>query len=724
MSDFARLETLFHQAVELAGADREALMRRVRAEDVELADQLEVLIDADRNGQERLESAVRDGAAAVSKALARSRVGERIGPYRLAEVVGIGGGGVVYRADRDDAQYDGTAAIKLLHVDPGDRSLVDRLREERQILARLEHPNIARLYDAGTASDGTPFVVMEFVQGVPISTYCQERRLRAIEVVELFTTVCRTVEHAHRNLIVHRDLKPANVLVTSDGVPKLLDFGIATVLAPGESPATDGGRQRMLTPKFASPEQKRGDPATTATDVYSLGVLLESMLDHAGCRVDGDLQAIADEAMQFEPERRYLSVGELVQDIERRRDGYPVRARSDGWIYRARKLFLRHRWSAAVSATVGLLILLAAGITLRQADAARIARDRAESVSAVLVEMFEIAGPDTVDGITVRELLDHGSEKVAELSDQPATQAQLLDTLGELYENTGDLAEAARLFQRRVELHRDGLDDPEGAAAAAHDLGRALARSGEFVRARELFAEGMRIRERVLGRDRAELGSSYNAMALVSQELGAFDQAVDYYEKALDNYLRTLGEDSEYVTVVRGNLALLAYDTGRFEQAETRYREVLEKLPGPEAYENSEGDQAVMLEGLGLTLTAQGRHGEAVEALGQALEIHRRLHGEEHYLVARGRHHLGVARLQLGELGQAEALIQAALSQRRQELGEQHREYGESLLAMGRLRRAQGLETEAARLVRQAIEVFREALGDDHPRVAEARAAL
>ncbi|HZW05321.1 MAG TPA: serine/threonine-protein kinase [Candidatus Nitrosotalea sp.] len=369
-----------------------------------------------------------------------SWIGRRIGPYRLEAEIGQGGMGSVYRAVRDDEQYEKRVAIKLVKTGYDPNMALARFRAERQILAGLEHPNIARLLDGGTTEEGIPYFVMELVDGEPIDQYCDKNKLSIADRLQLFRTVCSAVQYAHQNLVIHRDLKPGNILVTPDGTPKLLDFGIAKVLTADTAP---GGSQptmafmRLFTPEFASPEQVRGEPITTASDVYSLGVVLYILLTgHSPYAVDtnsltevarvvcevqptkpstivgrapssgaatasavtpesvsaargvrpqklqrslaGDLDNIALMALRKEPERRYASADQLSEDIRLSLDGRPVRARRDTIGYRLQKFVTRNR--VGVAAGVLLLLSLSAGliVSLHEAHVARLQRERAE----------------------------------------------------------------------------------------------------------------------------------------------------------------------------------------------------------------------------------------------------------------------------------------------------------------------------------------------------------
>jgi serine/threonine-protein kinase len=753
-----RLESLFLHAMTLPSAERLRFARSSCLDDPEMRVRLERLIEAETREPEFLEAAVRNGAAAISRDLAASRTGSRIGPYRLVRILGEGGSGTVYLARRDDAQYDATVAIKLLHPGAASHGMIERLRAERQILAQLDHPNIARLTDGGTTPQGEPYVVMEYVQGVPMLEDCARRSVSGPDRLRLFLQVCGAVEHAHRHLIVHRDLKPANVLVTSEGVPKLLDFGIAKLLRPG----ADGGEAaadttlapiRMLTPGYASPEQIRGDPVTTAGDVYSLGVMLYELLtgrkpyeippglppgemERRICATEparpsavaglsasaarwmrGDLDVIILKALRKEPSRRYATVRELSADIERFLAGRPVHARPETLLYVTGRFVRRHRISVTAGAVAAAIVLASLVAALLQSARARAERDRAEHIASMLVGMFEIATPGRGDGITVQDLLNHGEAQIEKLAGQPGTQAVLMQTLGELHEKSGGFSRAAALHARVVSYHESRAGDPAALASALHHLGRAVAGAGDYQRATSLFRRSLALRRSLDPRGSEEVASTLNALGLALHEIGQFEEAEQLYREALELDVRLLGPERVHTIMVRGNLALLLHDTGQPVEAEALFRSILATLESravPDEQQVSE-----MSDGLGLALTAQGRDLEAARELRRSLEIRRKIHGDDSYLVARSMSHLGLALAKLGELAEAEPLLEAAELRRRALLGERHMEFAETQFALGVLRAAQDrLEESAARFDR-AASIYKTALGPRHPLVGE-----
>ncbi len=390
-----RLKHLVEAALDLPPADRDSFFVRECEGDAILLRQARELLEL--YSDEDVEPAAEP---------------EQIGPYRLITELGAGGMGVVYLAQREDG-FSRTVAVKVMRRGMDTDFFLSRFQQEREILGALDHPGIVRIVDAGSTDDGRPYLVMDFVDGVRIDTFCEPLSLR--ERVALFTRVCAAVQHAHRNLIVHRDLKPGNILVTPDGQPKLLDFGIAKVLDQEENEAT-GATIPIMTRQYASPEQVRGQRINTASDVYALGLILYELLTGvrayelkdmpagdaeryiceieppepsrqapraAALQLRGDLDRILLMALRKEPERRYHSVEALSADLERYLHGRPVSAQNDTWAYRASKFVQRNRATVAVGAMMTLLLAGGVGSTLWQARIARSERSRAEREAAL-----------------------------------------------------------------------------------------------------------------------------------------------------------------------------------------------------------------------------------------------------------------------------------------------------------------------------------------------------
>ena len=663
-----RVSPLFDRALDLAPEEREEFVESVAGGDEVLRRELVELLAADAQATEFLERPAlvaepppppRDGEQAGTAALP----GERVGPYRLLEVLGHGGMGTVYLAERDEG-FRRRVAVKVLRRDLPLGELHERLEVERQVLARLEHPGIARLYDGGTTADGRPYLVMEHVEGEPIDTYCRRLELPVEARLRLFLEVCEAVEHAHRNLLVHRDLKPENILVTAEGSPKLLDFGIAKLLdferfaLPSRVTRTGF---RPMTPAFASPEQVRGESVTTASDVYSLGVLLFHLLTGRGPyrprtdlphaveaavleqepprpsevvagklarRLSGDLDTIVHKALRKEPERRYGSVRELAEDLTRHLEYRPVLARPEGLLYRAGKLVRRHTLAVAAATLLavvlvgfGVVTFVQSGRLARERDLAQLEGQRAARTSDLLFELLSGADPAQAQGseLTVREVLDRGAARLADLGDQPALQAATRATLGVVYRRLG-------LFDRAEPLLEETLAQRRRLQAGHHpDIGVSfnnlavlMHMKGDLEAAEDLHRRSVALHRRLFGGEHPAVALvTYNLARLVHYN-GELDEAEALYRQALAISRRALGPHL-YTSRMLQHLARLRAERGDFAEAETLLREcvgMLGELEGPE------GEQVgYRLSQLADVVAAQGREQEAMELRRRAVEL-------------------------------------------------------------------------------------------------------
>jgi eukaryotic-like serine/threonine-protein kinase len=547
-----QIQSVFEDVIDASPTERATRLAASCGADIELKRSVESLLASDQRTEDPLLNAISEAAEWLLVEHQDRLVGTRVGHYRIVSVLGHGGMSTVYRGERDDSQYQQTVAIKVLHHAALHPRLRNRLHSERHILATLTHASIARLIDSGDLEDGTPYLVMEHVDGESIDAYCDSRTLFIRERLELFVQVCAAVQYAHRNLVVHRDIKAANILVTSEGTPKLLDFGIAKLLAPESLSHTvpvTRLQERILTPENAAPEQVLGRSITTATDIYALGVLLYQLLtgrspyrllsysqlqlERAICmddpmrpsqmvvaklgnetdadrsrisdrrglspqrlqaRLSGDLDAIVAMAMRKEPDRRYPSVEALADDLNRHLLGNPVLARHGDWRYNTAKFMRRHLLAVFVVSAAFLGLAGIAGVTLWQnhrielaRDAAAQERDRAQLVSAFLVDVFSQADPFNSLGqnVSAKDLLDRGAAKITNnVTLQPEERAELLESIGIAYRRQGLSERAIPLFEQAVAIRRaEYPPDNRRTAAALANLARALSEGGHMVSA-------------------------------------------------------------------------------------------------------------------------------------------------------------------------------------------------------------------------------------------------
>ena len=454
MSDWQRVQTLFLASVDLPAEERGRFLQTVCADDEELLKEIESLLATDEDSGALIETVVREEAETLFDS--QVLIGERLGIYRIVREIGRGGMGSVYLAWRDDEEFHKEVALKIVKRGMDTADVLERFRYERQILANLENPYIARLFDGGSTHDGVPFFVMEYIQGVPVDVFCRENSLDLRARCELFVRILEAVAYAHRNLVVHRDLKPANILITADGTPKLLDFGVAKLLSgDGESDQTNTAVIRPYTPGYASPEQVRGLPITTSSDVYSLGAILYEMLigkraqpielhtpaeiERVVCEtqvsrpslqargLSSDLDNIVLMAMRKEPERRYQSVVQFAEDLHRYLEGRPVLARQNSLTYSMGKFVMRNRLPVAAASFAGVALVAGLVISLSQTRRAEASQHATEAQREIAVHQTSLAEAAGLEAAKQRDLADQQRSLADTQRDEAQQQKALAD---------------------------------------------------------------------------------------------------------------------------------------------------------------------------------------------------------------------------------------------------------------------------------------------------------
>ncbi|MEM1183094.1 MAG: tetratricopeptide repeat protein, partial [Acidobacteriota bacterium] len=696
-----RLEEIFLQARECAPDARPALLERSCAGDPDLRAEVEAMLAADEGAEQHLDQLI--GSAALSATESSEAALQRIGPYRVLREIGRGGMGTVFLAERDDGHYRQQVAVKVLRRGPESREMRLHLRRERQILAALDHPHIAKLLDGGNTDDGRPYIVMDYVEGEPLDAYCESHRLTVNERLQLFLDVCSAVRFAHARLVIHRDLKPSNLLVTADGTVKLLDFGIAKLLETGAeeaalalptelaTPTATGWM--LLTPEYASPEQVAGQPLTVASDVYALGVLLYELLtgqrpydidrksgleiervvtetrperpsgrvrgaaaegDGAGGpqlaegspeklrrRLVGDLDNIVLKALRKEPQRRYGSVEQLAEDLRRHLDGLPVRARPDTLRYRLGKFVGRHRRS--VGATV-LALLVVVGLVTFYTQRLAQERDRARQGEEEARQVAEL----------LTSLFD-GADPELRLGDE-ITVREVLD-VGAL--------------KLRAEL----AGQPERKARLLDHLATIYFRLGAYDQMGILLDESEKLRHQLFADDHPESVAGLRLRGLWHQAAGEHTEAETLLRRVLDLRLRHRPVDPLEVAVSQTDL-------GHF-------------------FFNERAD-----------------HGRARDFYQEALEIRRQL-GPRTPETAASLQHLASVLYTTGRSAEALPWLEEALAIQREHLDERHPEVTATLSTLASVYARVGRYDEARKNFRQVLEVGRQTYGDDHPSVVK-----
>jgi serine/threonine-protein kinase len=761
-----QVKVILDEALELDPAARRTLVDEACAEDPSLREDLEFYLGLDESRGDFVDRpvfSVQGGKAEIEEA-------SSIGPYKVIRRLGRGGMGAVYLAQRED-DYKKLVAVKLIKRGMDTEEIVRRFRNERQVLAQLDHANIARLLDGGSTEDGRPFLAMEYVEGEPIDRYCDERRLAVRERLELFMEVCAAVRFAHQNLVVHRDLKPGNILVTSDGTVKLLDFGIAKVLSGGAdfSMLTTVPERRLMTPWYASPEQVRGELITTASDTYTLGVLLyqlltgrlpyradagsESEIGRVICeeeprrpsaaatgaepetltarRADagklrkllaGDLDAVVMKAMEKDPKRRYASVEQLEEDVRRHLEGRPITARTGTFTYRTAKFVRRNRLALGL-AGVFFAVLASYGLTTTVLwNRAERARERAQTVSGFLEGLFEASRPDQAQGqdLTAREILDQGRLKLpAYLEEEEDVYATLAGTLGRVYFLIGEYDVALDLAEESLEIQRrrHGEDDLQ-VAAAKEQLAGVLAKLGRIPRAEQLMREALDTTRHL--REGAAVTSATHNLAEILYRSGRYAEAEALFRESFA-IKRSLGSLDKRAALTLAGLAASLRAQDKSEEAEQITRQARSIMESQPLEDQSIFADILTGEGSGLFRREDYRGAESV--FRQALDIRRLVLGADHDLVASSLVNLAKAIQAQGRLDEAAGLYRQALEIQRSSLGESHRNTAITMKSLASVLAASGDAAQARDLAADAVRIFRVS-NEPAWRVADAESVL
>lgn len=700
-----------------------------------------------------------------TEATPRLGAGARLGPWKILEPVAVGGMGVVYRGERADGAFDMAVAVKLL----GRRGagLAEQLQRESRLLARLNHPNITRVLDAGLDARAGPFLVMEWITGSDLSQWLQDRPTPD-ERLSVFATICRAVAHAHQHLIVHGDIKPGNVRIDEGGRVKLMDFGVAR-LTEGD----DSAEWRGFTPTFAAPEQLRGEPLSPLSDVWALGALLGWMTTGevpgrgtsgapSGRRSTGDreLEAIVARACASDPGGRYRSADELAADLQRHIDQRPVQAMPSSARYRASRFLRRNPVLIGGLATTALAVvigLVTSTVYFLDAEQARRTAERqaAELQEVVEFQQAQLAELDTtgmgaqlragtrealetalaqrsddpidasglVDGMDFTglalNLLDDYLFEPAllaideQFADQPRVQARLLGTVAVTLEQLGRYERAREIQQRTLVLRREHLGEHHpDTLESGHRLGVIDWREGRLEAATEQVRNTLALRRRHLGETHADTLGSHNTLGAILTHRGLFDEARRHLHTALEGYRADPDKARRSHLIGKQNYALLLKELGEFEQAEAYMREALEGQR--ELLGATHTETLSTLNNLGHVLSTAGRYPQAAEIYREAVELRTQRHGSMHPQTLRPLNNLGYSLQRQGEIEEAETLYRRALAGRKALFGINHPDTQVSMATLASVLKAQGRLDEAEPLMRDLLEATIETLGPTH----------
>ncbi len=767
-----RLQALFEAVLEQPRTEWAAFLEARVPDDAPLRAEVHALLDA----HERTETAFRSPVSRstlIDPSTGEDRwIGLRIGAYEVVRLIGLGGMGTVYEAARADAQYEKRVAIKFLHRHAGSSAALARFRAERQILANLNHPNIAALVDGGVTTDGQPYIVMEYVSGEPVTTWCDAHRLSVPARLEIFLQICAAVEAAHRGLVVHRDLKPGNILVTDDGRVKLLDFGIARLLpvegGTDTAPLTLAG-SRSFTPDYAPPEQVLGHGVDTRADVYALGVLLFELLagqrpfdlkgrtlteiERIVCETDpgrpsdvidetrapllgartaaracaavaGDVDAIVQMALRKERERRYGSADLMARDVRRHLDRRPVEARPNGIGYTVRRLIRRRR----VETTAGVLVLvsLVAGlaVALAQARRADAQSRRATRVTEFVTTMLGSADPATLGrDVTVREVLDSAAMRADTLARDPALESEIRLVIGRTYMGLGEFAAAQGQFRLAVAAHRRSAPDgdPETAIALA-EQSRAYEYLSDYAAADSVLTVETELLSRHPHRDRLAQADFLDQRGRILDRLGRSAEAEPLLAEALAMTLAVAPGRDSLLANAYANLGHATSEVGKLAESESLYVKAI--AAAHRAFGDEHPELAAMLSPYAVVLERAGKFALADSTYREVLTMRRKLLGEEHPEYAWTM--FNYADFLLGQKRYAEAAEWArkVLRLRGRTLAPTHVAVSTALKVLGQALGAMDSFPAAEASLRESLALRRQTLPEGHWLIASSESVL
>ena len=751
----AEVAEIVKHALELPAEERQSFLEeRCRAKPA-LRAEIESLLEYEHGGTDFIETPAVDLAA---ETLVRGQTlcdGEIIGDYEIISLIDSGGMGEVYLAQ--DRQLHRKVALKLIRRGMDSDEIIHRFQREERFLACLNNPNIAQLYGGGVTRDGLPFFAMELVEGKRLDAYCRDRQLSILQLLELFRKICSAVAYAHQRLVVHRDLKPANIRVTDEKEPKLLDFGIAKLLKPESGvPDLTLTLPRAMTPEYASPEQVRGESVTTATDVYSLAVILYELLtgqkpyrlktrtpeeisraiteqepikpSAAIVKLDGiskseirnpkplrgDLDNIILMALRKEPERRYQSVAQFSEDIRRYLEGRPVIARKDTFGYRTSKFLARNKIAVAAAVLVLAAIIAGAIVALRETRVARAERDRAKieatkasSINEFLQTMLKAADPRVKGSdAKVTDVLDDAARRIdAELDGQPEVLAEAHYVIGTTYSTLFLLDAAEHHLRAALELNRRLHGEQHPATARSMTaLAEALYAKNQFAESEALLRRALELQRKMPETER-DLGKTLWNLGDMLRLRGNYQAAEPFLRESLATFRKTEGDDHEDVASALTSLAQLRDAQGDIDGAEAIYRQAVAIIRMlPERRRMGTGDPASALTNLGTILAVKHKYDKAEVLLNEAADYYRRIAGEKSPAIGNPLRFLAYLHLEKGELGKAEEEASRAVALQRA-LPAGHPDLSYSVYMLGFALTLEGKLTQGETYLRESLSM-------------------
>ena len=763
-----RIQTVFHAVADLPADERRRMLEAECSGDPALRDEVLSLIEEDLRGASLLDRSVAEVAHEIFRdAVPPALLAQQFGPYRIRKVLGEGGMGVVYLARRDD--LGGLAALKILRdawLSPARR---ERFAAEQRTLAQLTHPSIARLFDADTLPDGTPWFVMEYVEGAPLTVWCERHEAAVPDRLRLFRAVCEAVEHAHRHLVVHRDLKPSNILVTDDGGVKLLDFGIAKHLESldGRADQTRTGL-RLMTPAYASPEQMRGAPVSIQTDLYSLGVILYELLTghlpfdlsrltpgeaeaailereperpSLRARREGratarsvsraawaDLDVLCLTAMHKDPARRYGNVQALVRDVNHFLEGQPLEARSDTMGYRLGKFVRRNRRAVAAATTALVSLVAVVGFYTASLASARNTAlseaSRSQRIQQFMLHLFQggdqEAGP--ADSLRVISLVHRGVQEARNLVAEPVVQAELYETLGGILQQLGQLEGADSLLRAGLS-RRQAIFGPDHAEVARSlvSLGLLRADQARLPEAERLIRDGVALARRRLRPGHPQVADASTALGYVLEKRGEFDQAIRMHEEVV-RIRSTSGDTTPELAASLYQLANNHFYAGHYVVSDSLNLRVM--AMNKALFGDRHPSVAENLVNLGATQFEQGHYTEAERLHREALEITRAWYGPNHPQTAAGVTMVARALVRQERIDEATPLLEQALAIRERVFGRVHPSVASTVNEIATIEMLRGRYDEAEAGYQRMVDIYESIYKGQHYLIGIAKSNL
>ena len=687
---------------------------------------------------------------------------EKIGSYQIKKLIGKGGMGNVYLAEHESRQFNTKVALKIIRREINQQDRIRRFVQERKILSRLNHPNIARLYDGGISEDGRPYFVMEYIEGVSITEYCKKNNLSVNEKLKLFTDACEAVQFAHSNFIVHRDLKPDNVIVTPTGTVKVLDFGIAKlidneVLTEEEVIQTTDGH-RFLSLNYAAPEQITLDPVSAATDVYTMGLLLYEVLTESKPfnlsgkklseaeyiirnetppppssvstnkqrKLKGDIDSIVLKALRKEPENRYESVAQLLEDTENYINNRPVKARKGSIQYKTTKFVQRNLQMIAAS-LLFFIALVSFGTyhylqITEEREIAESEAEKANRVTGILVGIFEHADPwkQPNSSITAREILNNGLEFIdSKVTDGPEIKAELFSSFGEIYESLGEYNKADSLLQEAIlleqELIKTGDFDPYSLALHQHRLGKVKQFRGQNQQAKELLQMASQGFNKV--GSFADAATSDLEWGWIELKMSQYGMADSLFTHSLNVFREFESDTSINTSGALKNLGWLEFYTGNYQKADSLFTESI-KIKRLN-YKDDHPDLARALHSQAWVKYSLNELNEAIRLQQESNSMRRdAFQNQPNFDLAWGMNNLGIFKQTKGELDEAESLFISALEMRREILPPTHPHIAQSMGNLGSLYFYRNEYDKAADMFKEVLKTQRNTFPEDHPELA------